>query len=319
LDLVIKCGGIAADDDAPVSAYGFTVRHNHRVVYSESAVIHGAPPAPQAAGEALRRALAWLLALPVAPGRATVRTCGAPLTPEFGYALTLLWFRGWAVDLQSVGPEYVSEAIALSRRTAVAADRAQEPAPPARRPPKPGCPDIFMICDGGYKPGTATSGLAVYAFLAWQGDKLVHRESGFVCRGPAAGSQMAELGAIVAALRWVANLPTAAGGSVQLLSDCQTVVHFLTGRGRLRRRRGSVMLRRTAAQLMSRLHRRGCRLALTFNHRKRVAQADALCRKLYANPPRAPRPVKHFLAGSAQGSSAGAMGASRSTRPVCRS
>lgn len=298
MSLIIKC----ADVSKPVAAYGFSVRFHHRLIHVQGGV-------GEDGDEALRQALAWLAGRPGAPGAVTIRT-----TAPCAGGLEILTNMGWAVDLQTVSAEWVSEAQAIAQRVALGAS-ALPPARPKRhrrawsRPARsvsvarqtaaryhctPTPADLVLICDGGYKPLTRSRGLAAYGFVARADQELLHREKGIVCHGPAAGSQMAELGAVVAALRWLA-----AGRhhsrTVELRNDCQGVVYRLTGRCRMRLRRGSVMLERTAAQLLQQLDRQGCRIALKHIPRKFAAEADSLCRRVYKTQPKVPITVQAFL------------------------
>lgn len=139
--------------------------------------------------------------------------------------------------------------------------------------------DAIIICDGGYKPHPYD--IATYACLVWTGVRLAHQESGVVCRGRTACNYVAELAAAVAALRWLAGSPLAAGARVQLRTDNQWVVDTMTGRCRRGPLPGTVMLLRAADRLMARLQRCGCEVAVWKVPRKWVAEADTLCRKAY--------------------------------------
>ncbi|MDB4897931.1 MAG: hypothetical protein JWN15_4193 [Firmicutes bacterium] len=302
MDVIIKCSGACAADGRhwQVAAFGFTVRHDHHVVHQESGVLSrlASACAESAKLESVRRAVAWLLTQPVVPARISIRCDSQDLAWE--PVLAPLRRLGWAVQVERVCPELVSEAAALSRCTALAATRTRSPIAEAARAPAAArvavraavlplraalqrqlsgaAADAIIVCDGGYKP--KPYGIATYACLVWAGLKLAHRESGVVCWGRAAGSHVAELAATVAALRWLAASPLADGARVELRSDNQWVVNTLTS---LRRRPlpGTVMLLRAVDRLMSRLQRCGCQVTIGKVPRKLVAEADALCRQVY--------------------------------------
>ncbi|HEY3366080.1 MAG TPA: ribonuclease H family protein [Symbiobacteriaceae bacterium] len=323
MDLLIKCSGECRtlDQCPPVAAFAFTVRHAYRMVHREGGVVCRGKPAsvPRAKTEAVRRALAWLLNQPAA-GRAVIRSdwpevVAAPAASvppgqedeqgEVRRMLCRLREQGWAVEMQPAAPEYVSEAYALSCRTALWAIRewtrqkaisaesarkqaAGSPSPVmvrrvSRKTWPPGVEaDIVITCDGGYKPLSDGAGIAAYACLVRRRSRLTHKESGVVCWGPAARSQVAELGAVVAALRWLIASPLAVGTRVEIRSDCQWVVDNLAGQCSGRVLRGTVMLLRTVDRLLCRLHQNGCQVAIWRTPRKLVAEADALCRQVYA-------------------------------------
>lgn len=287
LDLLIKCAGAAGARPA----YGFTVRAHHRPVYAASALA----TTENAAGEALSAALVWLRAQSVTPGAVTIRTTATDLPGE---QLAEVAANGWTVCVHRVAPEWVSEAEALARRTVlgvtVRRPVARRPGSSRRPPTKPES-GLIVICDGGYKPLSRAAGLAAYGFVAWKNHRLLHREKGVVCHGPAAGSQMAELGAVVAALRWVAASPHLHKLPVELRNDCQGVVYSLAGRQRMRLRRGAVMLGRTASRLLERLHHKGCQVHLRHIPRRLAEEADALCRRVYARLPADRHTVCAFL------------------------
>lgn len=216
----------------------------------------------------------------------------------------MLRTAGWVVNLHMNLPDFVTEARALAIRTARGLPQHEQHAqrrrnlpergvqdeqcaasnPPPRTPPPLGTTfgsGLLVICDGGHKRLGGALGLAVYGFVVQQQNDLIHKENGLVCRGPAAGSQMAELGAAVAALRWLVAQPWQ---RVRLRSDCQGVVDLLTGRRRHRLRRGSAMLVRAAGRLMARLRRCGCQLEVAHLPRRHTKAADKLCRQVYAWP-----------------------------------
>jgi ribonuclease HI len=323
--VIIKCSGACAANGRhrQVAAFGFTVRHDHHVVHKESGILSRLASAcgEAAKQESVRRAVAWLLTQPVVPARVSIRCDGQDLAWEPVFAP--LRTRGWAVEVERVCPELVSEAAALSRCTALAATRTRSLVAEAARAPAAArvavratpavlplraalhsqlsgaAADAIIVCDGGYKP--QPHGIATYACLVWAGLKLAHRESGVVCCGRAAGSHVAELAAAVAALRWLAASPLADGARVELRSDNQWVVNTLTSCLRRRPLPGTVMLLRAVDRLMSRLQRSGCQVTIGKVPRKLVAEADALCRQVYrerlarvgARTPR--QPLKAFL------------------------
>jgi ribonuclease HI len=321
--LIIKCSGACAANGRhrQVAAFGFTVRHDHHVVHKESGVLSRLASAcgEAAKQESVRRAVAWLLTQPVVPVRVSIRCDGQEVAWE--PVLAPVRRLGWAVQVERVCPELVSEAAALSRCTALAAPRTRSLMTEAVRTPAAArvavhaavlplraalqrqlsgtAADAVIVCDGGYKP--QPYGIATYACLVWAGLKLAHRESGVVCWGRAAGSHVAELAAAVAALRWLAASPLADGARVELRSDNQWVVNTLTSRLRRRPLPGTVMLLRAVDRLMSRLQRCGCQVTIGKVPRKLVAEADALCRQVYrerlarvgARTPR--QPLKAFL------------------------
>lgn len=156
---------------------------------------------------------------------------------------------------------------------------------------------MLIICDGGYHPDLLGRRTAVYGFVVCVGQALtfVHQECGVVCRGPAAGSQMAELGAIVAALRWLVACGYAPA-EVRLRSDSQEAVQAVTGRLRPRLRRGSATLLREAERLLVRLRRMGCNVEVYHALRTYTKPADRLCWKAYAQvPPGGRHSVRSFL------------------------
>lgn len=107
---------------------------------------------------------------------------------------------------------------------------------------------------------------------------------------------MAEYAAVVAALRWLrrAELPCAL--RIIIHCDCQAVLWRLTGRIRPMRRRGTVMLHRTALHLIMWLRSRGHEVVLRWVPRKRVKAADKLCRLAYSSAAaRCPKALTQFL------------------------
>lgn len=293
MELLIKC---SAASRGTTAACGFTVRRSHRIVHAASAL---AKPT-DAAAAALHSAVAWLQSQPVMDCRVILRTALAPAPAAVADLLDALTNSGWTIDLQFVSAEWVSEATALCRRFLHAAAGCPEEPEPAPGQARSECssPDLAITVDGGFKPGAGAGGLAVYGCLVRKHNRLVHRECGIVCRGPAASSQLAELGATVAALRWLATSPVASGSNASLRSDCQAVVETLRGLKCHRLRRGTVMLLRTAQRLLARLERSGCRVDVQLTPRRGVAEADKLCWRAYASPAaRDQVPVKAFLKG----------------------
>lgn len=319
LDLVVTCSGVANS----LAAFAFTVRQSHRVVHFQSGLL-GHTCAHTARGESVRRAVAWLLAQALAPSRVESRfdslLFGADLAESIGEHQR----RGWDVLVNPVSAEHVSEAAALARRTALTALGApvfherprpyrarrhpvpprqrravSAPAPPQRLRPSPLGPDALIITDGGYRPPPGASPTAVYAFLVFDEDRVVHQENGVVCRGPAACSQMAELAAVAAALGWLNRSAVAPGARVELRCDNQWVVTTLNSQHARRINWGQVMLVRRAYHLLQQLRRKGCYVSIRQVPRKHVSPADSLCRHLYragATSLRAPRqPLRAFF------------------------
>lgn len=156
---------------------------------------------------------------------------------------------------------------------------------------------MLIICDGGYHPDLRGRRTAVYGFVVCIGAALtsIHQECGVVCRGPAAGSQMAELGAIVAALRWLVACP-GAPAAVRIRSDSLEAVQAVAGGRPPRLRRGSVTLLPEAARLLTRLRRLGCEVEVYHALRCYTKPADKLCWKAYAQvPPGGRHSVGSFL------------------------
>ncbi|HYF78428.1 MAG TPA: ribonuclease H family protein [Symbiobacteriaceae bacterium] len=303
--MLIKC----ATDHSHQAVWAFVVRVHHRTVYRSA----GVAQTRNAPLEAARSALSWLLAQPAWPPQVALWTCSPLPSAELSHHMALLEAAGCVVTIETL-PDFVTEAGALALRTALglpAPARTGRARLRRRRwvGPSPGATPLFfqvsqtaastspslafplpqalrasgllVICDGGHKRLGGALGLAVYGFVVQKQNDLIHTENGLVCRGPAAGSQMAELGAAVAALRWLTAQPRQ---RVKLRSDCQSVVDLLTGRRRHRLRRGSAMLVRAAGRLMARLRRCGCHLEIAHLPRKQTKAADKLCRQVYAWP-----------------------------------
>lgn len=304
-----------------MAAFGFTVRRSHRVIHTHSGVL-GVTCAHTAREESIRQAIEWTLAQAATPGRLDIRFDSILFGADLAEPLGGLQRRGWLVHLHPVSPEHVSEASALARCTALTAvgarvfrerprpyrahrraapRRRQASAPPtlSEKPrPVPLGPDALIITDGGFRPPPYAP-TAVYAFLVFDEFHMVHQENGVVCRGPAACSQLAELAAVAAALRWLNRGALAPGAQVELRCDNQWVVTTLTTANARRVKWGQVMLLRRACHLLHQLRRKGCHVVIRQVPRKQVSQADSLCRRLYragVTVPGVPRqPLKAFF------------------------
>lgn len=162
--------------------------------------------------------------------------------------------------------------------------------------------ELVITCDGSYRKEEDHPGVATYGWLVRQGAYTLHQENGIVCRGRSACNLTAEYGALVAALQWICRAKLPAGSSIEIRVDCEFVVKHLHCRLNRHRRRGFVMLFRTAAACVASLKRRGCRVQVVQVHRKRVADAHTLCRAALQVAPdrhvkRSPAPLglKEFL------------------------
>jgi ribonuclease HI len=213
-------------------------------------------------------------------------------------------FRG---KRQAPGPEATRD---------VAAAKANPPASPPdeKRRPRRSWPDgieadALIVCDGGYKPESSIPGIATYAFLVWDAGRLVRRECGVVCCGRVAGNLMAEIGAVMAALRWLSSVPLAAGCRFEIRCDCRWVIETLAG-SRPTIPHGSRTILREGRRLLSSLRRRGFQVALRWVPRKMVSEADALCRQVYTRElaqksgTELLQPVRAFLQGGQVSASA---------------
>lgn len=181
MQLLIKCASAEG-------AFALTVRGSHGLLHAES----GFADAP--GGEAVRRALLWLSEQPAGRGTALLLTQGPPQPLGCGEVLALLWHKGWEVDLQFVAPVWVAEAEALARRTLLGLGpprlrpHRRRPCPPANKPASSPGANLLVVCDGGYRPH-ADQRTAVFGYLVFEGTRLLHQESGIVCRGSAAGAK----------------------------------------------------------------------------------------------------------------------------------
>jgi len=158
---------------------------------------------------------------------------------------------------------------------------------------------LVFTCDGGFKKVGCIPGIASYAWVLWKDGRAVGSECGFVAWGLRTYSDMAEYGAIVAALRWVCRARLGGLARIEIHSDCQSVVDRLSQNRLGPRRHGILMLHRAALRSVAWLRRRGHTVKLVWVPRKRVSPADALCRKTYTRSLAQPRPssvhLRHFL------------------------
>ncbi|HYF94809.1 MAG TPA: hypothetical protein VD969_21555 [Symbiobacteriaceae bacterium] len=140
---------------------------------------------------------------------------------------------------------------------------------------------VQIRCDGsrrrkGRRPGIATSAFEVYI-----GGKAVHREYRVACCGSAAGSLMAEYGAVVMALSWLLASCPARGSQVEVWSDCRDLVDQVTGRRPMEPVRGCTVLGRRVRSLLRTLERRGCSVSVRWVRRDLVDACDRLCERAY--------------------------------------
>lgn len=140
---------------------------------------------------------------------------------------------------------------------------------------------VLIKCDGLYRRREGRPGIAMSGFEVHLGDHVAHRASHVVCCGPAAGSLMAEYGALAMALNWLLTADPPPGAKLEILSDCKTML------GRLRLRRpprpkfGCVTLDATVRRLLRRLSYRGCQVIIRWVPREQVHTVDRLCFSAY--------------------------------------
>lgn len=161
---------------------------------------------------------------------------------------------------------------------------------------------VLIKCDGLYRRKPGRAGIAISAFQVVAGDKAVFRSSGVVCCGPAAGSLMAEYGAVAMALSWLAAGNPPPGAKIEIWSDCKTMLSRLRQPVPVERTIGCMMLDRTIRRLVRVLDRRGCYVHLRWVPRDEVDTVDRLCDEAYRaqywyhKPARRPRaPLRAFL------------------------
>lgn len=159
-------------------------------------------------------------------------------------------------------------------------------------------------CDGLYRRKGRRPGIAVSGFQVEAGETRIWRQGEAICCGGFAGSMMAEYGALVLALRWLAETDPAPGSQIEIWSDCRDVVGRLAPGRPSQSGRGCVQLHRAVIRLQRLLGRRGCQVRIRWVPREKVEVADRLCDKVYRDqtwyhrrtpsPPSVP--LKSFLA-----------------------
>ena len=130
--------------------------------------------------------------------------------------------------------------------------------------------------DGLYEPRYTDRGIATYGFVATHGDAIVHEERGLVAPpGPLASANIAEYGALIQALSWLARQDTT-GCPIHVRGDSRLVIETVARRWNLTSPR-LLPLRDTAIRLAQELG------VTTYEKVSRDdnARADALSREAY--------------------------------------
>ena len=130
--------------------------------------------------------------------------------------------------------------------------------------------------DGLYEPRYTDRGIATYGFLVTHDGETLHEESGLVAGpGPLASANVAEFGALIQGLSWLAQQDRGAC-ALHVRGDSRLVIETTAGRWRLTSAR--LLPLRDAAQALA----AACRVE-SFEKVGRAdnARADALSRSAY--------------------------------------